>query len=62
MDADPNWVESFICAIESKPCLYDKSDNGYCNKDIKNKAWSEVNETVIPEWENLSQQDKKNQR
>ena len=46
MDVDPNWVEAFICAVQNKPCLYNKADRDYCNRDSKAKAWPEVYETV----------------
>lgn len=59
MDADATWIESLILAVECYPCLYNKADKKYCDRDLKAKAWAEVCETVIPEWEDLSNEDRR---
>ncbi|XP_005112792.1 uncharacterized protein LOC101858236 [Aplysia californica] len=54
VDVDPNWIENIICAVESKPCLYNKADVDYNNRDVKANAWTEICETIVPGWKGMS--------
>ncbi|XP_005089367.1 uncharacterized protein LOC101847229 [Aplysia californica] len=58
MDYDPTWIEQFISLIEKKPVLYNKNSDEYADKDKKKKAWVEVCEAMIENWEDLSQEER----
>ena len=51
--------ETLITEVEKRPPLYDFQLKEYCDKNIKEKLWSEVCEAVVSDWNILSPQDKK---
>ncbi|XP_077283229.1 uncharacterized protein LOC143909198 [Arctopsyche grandis] len=51
-------IEAFISALEERPALYDLSNKGYRNRDMKMKLWEEVGEVMYSNWSNLNNKEK----
>jgi len=53
--------ENLIEEIEKRPALYKKQLKEYSDVNQKKKLWEEVCEIIIPDWNELSAQDKTKQ-
>ncbi|XP_071439886.1 transcription factor Adf-1-like [Hetaerina americana] len=51
-------IESLINEVRARPCLWDLGDPDYANKIKKYKAWEEVCEGIIPNWNKYSEREK----
>jgi len=54
-------IENLIEEIEKRPALYKKQLKEYSDINLKKKLWEEVCEVVIPDWNELSAQEKTKQ-
>ena len=52
-------TELLITEVEKRPPLYDFKLKEYSDKNIKERLWNEVCETVVSDWDTLSPEDKK---
>ena len=50
--------ETLIVEVEKRPPLYDFQLKEYSDKNLKEKLWSEVCESVVSDWNTLSPKDK----
>lgn len=55
------YVENLIQEIEKRPALYKKNLKEYSDVNKKKKLWEEVCEAVVPNWNELSAEDKTKQ-
>lgn len=51
-------TELLISLIEQNRCIWDTSHEEYKNRDLKQKAFEHVASVVVPNYEDLSQEEK----
>ncbi|GLV42540.1 uncharacterized protein CBL_03278 [Carabus blaptoides fortunei] len=51
--------ETFITEVEKRPALYNKTLPEFRDKNTREKLWSEVSETVVPNWNQLDLKEKR---
>ncbi|KAL4703631.1 hypothetical protein ACJJTC_007658 [Scirpophaga incertulas] len=54
-------IVTLIEQVEKRPALYKKNLKEYSDVNVKKKLWEEVCEAVVPDWNELSAQEKTNQ-
>ncbi|KAJ8703947.1 hypothetical protein PYW07_013241 [Mythimna separata] len=53
-------TERVIIEVHLRPCLWDKSHELYKNRDARSAAWEEILKELTPNFESLSEKEKKN--
>jgi hypothetical protein len=51
-------TEKLICEVERRPPLYNKKLKEYCDRNLKDKLWYEVCESVVTNWSELPAEQK----
>jgi hypothetical protein len=54
-------IETLIEEIEKRPALFKKNLKEYTDINLKKRLWEEVCETVVPEWSELDDEEKRKQ-
>lgn len=53
--------EIIIMTVQNHPCLYDRNNPDYKNRDVKREAWVEVTSVVVGElWSKIDNEKKTN--
>lgn len=53
-------TERVIIEVHLRPCLWEKSHELYKNRDARGVAWEEILKVLAPNFESLSEEEKKN--
>jgi hypothetical protein len=51
-------IEKLICEVEKRPALYNKNVREYSDRNLKQKLWCEVWESVVESWSELPAEEK----
>jgi hypothetical protein len=52
------YIEKLILEVERRPPLYNKKLKEYSNRNLKDKLWYEIYESVVTNWSELPAEQK----
>lgn len=55
---DGDWVERFILAVQCRPPIYNTKLPEHSDRNLILRLWSEVYETMIPTWPEMTSSEK----